>query len=114
MNGYLGEVDVAQEDSAFAKFTRNDWALYIVRCYGGIDGDHHKQWVLDQVARILNGAPVLIRQARWKNGHAEYRISVGTCDAYDAWVKAQKDGEDGPDTYSWTGGIAPWDEGIAP
>lgn len=58
-------------------------ALEIISRYGGIDGAHHKQWVLDQVARALTG-----------NGYA-------------TWVKGQTDGEDGPDTYEWDEGIAP-------
>lgn len=49
-------------------------ALGVIDRYGGIDGAHHKMWVLDQVVRILTG------------------------DDYDAWVERHKDGEDGPDT----------------
>lgn len=30
-------------------------ALDIIECYGGIDGAHHKQWVLDRVVRALTG-----------------------------------------------------------
>ncbi len=30
-------------------------ALNMIMCNGGIDGAHHKQWVLDQVVRILCG-----------------------------------------------------------
>ncbi len=58
-------------------------ALDVARKYGGIDGDHHKMWVIDQMVRVLTG------------------------DAYDTWVKEYKDGEDGPDTYEWSEGIAP-------
>jgi hypothetical protein len=58
-------------------------ALHLIGRYGGIDGAHHKQWVLDQVARKLAG------------------------DKYEAWVRAVKEGEDGPDTYEWDEGIAP-------
>ena len=58
-------------------------ALNVIHQYGGIDGGHHKQWVLDQVVRALTG------------------------DRYDAWVVNQKAGEDGPDTYEWDEGIAP-------
>ena len=58
-------------------------ALEIIEQYGGIDGAHHKQWVLDQVVRALTG--------KW----------------YNAWVVAMKDGEDGPDSYDWDTGIAP-------
>ena len=40
-------------------------------------------WVIDQMVRALTG------------------------DGYEAWVKLQKDGEDGPNTYDWDEGIAP-------
>ena len=55
---------------------------YIYR-YGGIDGEHHKQWVLDQVVRSL------------------------TDEWYNEWVRQHNDGEDGPNTYNWDTGIAP-------
>ena len=58
-------------------------ALYVIGRFGGIDGGHHKQWVLDQAARLLLGAD------------------------YPEWVAKQKDGVDGPNTYDWDEGIAP-------
>jgi hypothetical protein len=58
-------------------------ALEIVMRYGGIDGAHHKDWVIDQMVRTLTG------------------------DRYEEWVKEACDGEDGPDTYEWDVGIAP-------
>lgn len=61
---------------------RIEAALGFIERYGGIDGGHHKQWVLDQVVRSL-------------------------VSDYPAWVKAQKMGEDGPATYDWDEGIAP-------
>ena len=60
-----------------------DDALLLIFKYGGIEGGHHKQWVLDQVVRALTG------------------------DVYAAWVAEAKAGEDGPDTYNWDEGIAP-------
>lgn len=62
--------------------TKEQQALEFIMEWGGIDGGHHKQWVLDQVVRIL-------------------------CDDYDAWVREAMDGEDGPETYLWDEGIAP-------
>jgi hypothetical protein len=47
-------------------------ALRVIHRYGGIDGAHHKQWVLDQTVRALAGA------------------------AYDEWVRRHNDGDDGP------------------
>jgi hypothetical protein len=58
-------------------------ALDLILQYGGIDGAHHKMWVIDQVARVLTG------------------------DGYEQWVAAAKDGEDGPETYGWDEGIPP-------
>lgn len=58
-------------------------ALNIICQYGGIDGDHHKAWVIDQVVRTLTG------------------------DKYEQWVKDAKNGEEGPNTYDWDEGIAP-------
>lgn len=51
--------------------------------YGCIDGEHHKQWVLDQVLRKLLGKD------------------------YDRIVIDWEHGEDGPETYEWDIGIAP-------
>lgn len=51
--------------------------------YGGIDGDHHKAWVIDQMVRVLAG------------------------DRYRKIVREARSGEDGPETYDWNEGIAP-------
>jgi hypothetical protein len=57
-------------------------ALDLIGEYGGIDGGHHKQWLIDQLVRVLAGD-------------------------YTEWVRDYKDGEEGPDTYGWDEGIAP-------
>ena len=57
-------------------------ALDLIAEWGGIDGGHHKQWLLDQLVRTL-------------------------ANDYDKWVKEWEEGEDGPDTYQWDTGIAP-------
>lgn len=57
-------------------------ALKLIYQYGGTDGGHHKQWILDQLVRILS-------------------------DDYIQWVKNYENGEDGPKTYEWDEGIAP-------
>jgi hypothetical protein len=51
--------------------------------FGGIDGEHHKLWVIDQMVRALAG------------------------DRYEAIVREACDGEDGPNTYEWKVGITP-------
>lgn len=58
-------------------------ALDIAYRFSGIDGSHHKAWVIDQMCRALLE------------------------DKYSAFVADAKYGEDGPDTYLWEEGIAP-------
>ena len=70
------------ETKEFLQKERIAKAMDLIEQYGGIDGAHHKMWVIDQVARTL-------------------------VQDYAAWVIKMKDGEDGPDTYSWDEGIAP-------
>lgn len=57
--------------------------LELIHEYGGIDGEHHKKWVLDQILRNVAGIE------------------------YVKWVADYKAGEDGPETYEWDEGIAP-------
>jgi hypothetical protein len=58
-------------------------AIELAIRYGGIDGDHHKAWVIDQMVRELTG------------------------DDYDKIVAGACHGIDGPATYDWSVGIAP-------
>lgn len=62
---------------------RKEAALEIALRYGGIDGAHHKTWVIDQMVRALTGSK------------------------YAAWVAHACDGKDGPATYNWDEGIPP-------
>ena len=63
MHKYLGEVAFEQSQTPFANYTASDWAMYFISGDGQTDGSHHKAWVLDQVARILKGTPVVIKMA---------------------------------------------------
>lgn len=103
MKGYLGEFTTEVHK------TKEEWALYFIESYGQIDGDHHKAWVLDQVARILNGTPVVCKEARWDNGYSELRESTGEpSQRYKDWV-ADMCGEecDGEYEYMYYEGTPP-------
>lgn len=54
-------------------------ALDLIFTYGGIDGSHHKDWLIDQLARTL------------------------TQEGYDDWVANYENG----DEYTWETGVAP-------
>lgn len=58
-------------------------ALEIAMAYGGVEGAHHKAWVIDQMVRAL------------------------TKGEYPEFVAAACRGEDGPNTYDWNTGVAP-------
>lgn len=108
---YLGEfpIDLCDCNPRYDKFTPADWALHYIFQYGQIDGDHHKAWVLDQVARILSGATVEVRVARWTDHPDEYRFYVlDDSDEYHQWVEEYEErDEDGEPQYNYDVGIAP-------
>lgn len=82
-------------------------AIAIAVKYGGIDGDHHKTWVIDQMVRALTGCPVVSKTATDVCGY-EYTFEVlGESAKYIAFVREACAGEDGPNTYDWDVGIAP-------
>lgn len=60
-----------------------DLTLNLIYQYGGVDGEHHKKWLIDQIVRNLTG------------------------NNYKKWIKEYKKGEDGANTYGWDIGIAP-------
>lgn len=72
-----------EQEPAMTDADRIEAAIELAVRYGGIDGDHHKAWVIDSMVRMLAG------------------------DRYEQIVADAKDGEDGPETYDWDEGIAP-------
>lgn len=111
MQGYLGELECKTLiGTPFENFKADDWAMKYIEMYGGIDGVHHKQWVLDQVARILKGTPVVVVLAAWENGHTEYRFQTESPNKkYQDWVEEMKafDTESGEYQYDYDEGVAP-------
>lgn len=113
MEGYLGEFDVEIKDTPYANHKPNDWVLEYLFSYGQIDGEHHKTWVIDQTARILNGTKVVVKLAKWSNGHQEYRFWLDEpSKKYVKWVQKYR-GEYVKNEY-YEGLEYDYDEGIAP
>ena len=111
MEGYLGEFTVdVNSHRTYRQWCRSEWCILFLQMYGQIDGDHHKAWVLDQIARILHGTPILMTVAKWKNGNTEERFCTGApSKEYLAWVEEMKGptDEDGDREYDYDEGIAP-------
>jgi len=79
---------------------------YAVR-FGGIDGDHHKAWVIDRIVRALTRCPMIEVQKTSHNG-ITYTFQIqGESTEYLQLVADAKAGDDGPETYEWNVGIAP-------
>lgn len=74
---------------------------------GGVDGAHHKMWVLDQVVRILTNCPKIKKTAIDCKGREYEYVGLGESEEYLEWLRKHADGEDGPHTYEWDIGIAP-------
>ena len=83
VTGRQTEWGVFERRQAETDTERVQLALQLLAEDGQTDGQHHQRWVIDQTVRILAG------------------------DDYDAWIAEYRDGEDGPETYSWDEGIAP-------
>jgi hypothetical protein len=82
-------------------------ALDFALRYGGIDGDHHKTWVIDQMVRALTGSPMVNYIGTDCHGQ-KYECDVqGASDEYIAWVRNACSGADGPNTYDWDVGVPP-------
>ena len=109
MSKYLGSEIVEKQNTPYANYSKEDFALYFIFAYGQIDGDHHKSWVLDQVARILNDTPIVIKLAKWEDGTEEYRLSTDEPSQkyLDFVTTYQGTMEDGVPEYSYYEGIAP-------
>lgn len=75
--------------------------------YGGIDGAHHKDWVIDQMVRALTGCPVVTETAKDYRGEEYTYECQGESEEYEQLVADACDGEEGPDTYGWEVGIPP-------
>lgn len=58
-------------------------ALQIAKKFASNDGAHHKDWVIDQMVRVLTGSE------------------------YANFVAEVRSGQDGPETYEWKEGVAP-------
>lgn len=102
MSGYLGETVLDDlSNTEFKNYTKVDWALYFATG-GQVDGGHHKTRVIDQIARVLNDTPVVVKLAKWDNGHEEYRVYTGEpSQTYMDWVRNYECGDDGSQTYYW-------------
>ena len=111
MAKFLGEEVVDVKLTPFKDYNSFDWAMYFIESYGQFDGGHHKQWVMDQVARLYNGTGVIIKLARWDDGNMEYRVTLDEpTEKYQQWVREMQgeyDEEEEEYEYGYDEGTPP-------
>ena len=75
-------------------------AIAVYAC--GVDGAHHKDWVIDQMTRALTGCPVVMVVK------PTYRYNTqGESEQYRALVAKATTREDGSNSGAWEIGSAP-------
>ena len=104
MVDYLGEEIVDISNTEFKDYSVMDWILFFIERYGGIDGSHHKDWVLDQIARLVMGTKPIVKATSHLNGCKELYVTLGEpTDEYLKWAEEMTDGGE----YEYNFGIAP-------
>jgi hypothetical protein len=96
MNLELRDALVAGRKAHALLSARVSLAFAALTQWAGHDGDGHKAFALDQVARALTGCPV-----------DERGVSTETTAEYASFVAAYEDGDEGARTYEWSTGVAP-------
>lgn len=96
----MTQIEVRQSETIYAEFTSVDFALDLMCTYGQSSGSHHKQWVIDQVARILKGTPLIFTKNKW--GSVSYKTGEPSKEYLDWVADYCADGE-----YDYDCGIAP-------
>jgi len=94
----LGDLAKEYEGQVTDLEKRITTAVELAVKYGGIDGDHHKLWVIDQMVRHLTGCPRETRSARDHNGLSYEYVALGESEAYKRLMAV----------------VPSWDPGIAP
>lgn len=83
-------------------------ALSVALQYGGIDGAHHKDWVIDQMVRALTGCPMVEKTEEDCRGNDYTFLARVESEDYKAFVRAacNPDGTE-EDEYTWSEGVPP-------
>lgn len=86
---------------------RINYALSVAFSLASFDGEHHKDYAIDQIVRKLTGCPLLAGKAKDINGEEYTYYYQGESEEYKEWVKNYNAGKDGPNTYEWKVGTPP-------
>ena len=88
-------------------------ALEVVLRYGDTGEEYHKQWMVDQMVRILMGCPtILVQYKHPRTGKVHSYKRLGKSEEYRAFVRRFNEGNlptevVGVNERYWSEGIAP-------
>ncbi|GIH95389.1 hypothetical protein ACFFMN_23940 [Planobispora siamensis] len=82
-------------------------ALTVAIENGGVEGEHHQTWVIDQIVRALVGCPMETVTATSYKGEPYTYEQQSASELYQQLINAACYGEEGPDTYEWDEGTPP-------
>ena len=68
------------------RLSKEERISFLINEYGWIDGAHHKQWILDQVMRIILDCPVIEETSKDSNGNDYVYKSLGKNLDYEQWA----------------------------
>jgi hypothetical protein len=95
LKGLSSEVTSFRETVVEHSESKEELAMWFISNYSYVDGANHKQWLIDQLTRILMGTPVIKEKAEWAGGHFEFRYSTGKpSNEYLKWVGDDIDSTD--------------------
>ncbi|QVD49237.1 hypothetical protein LUCX_167 [Xanthomonas phage vB_XciM_LucasX] len=83
---YLGSTPVALKDTPWGGMSQMERIRWMAQQYGGIDGEDHQKWLVNQILRLTYNATITACVHRWRTGEEEYHYTIGTSPEYDAYI----------------------------
>jgi hypothetical protein len=94
MIGYIGETVVDIKKTIYAHYEKHDWAMLWIEMHNEFYENSQKDWLTDQISRILQGNKIIMKEAKWKNGNNELRFTLAEpTEEYLKWSEEIKDWE---------------------
>ena len=94
MIGYLGETVVDVNKTIYSHYEKHDWVMLWIEMYHEVYESSQKDWLIDQISRILKGNKIIMKEAMCENGNNELRFTLAEpTEEYLKWSEEIKDWE---------------------
>jgi hypothetical protein len=100
MKSNIKEVELDITKTLYSQYEKHDWAMLWIELHNGFNDEDQKDWLLDQIARILLGNKIIVKEVLWENGCSELRFQLAEPSPdYINWVEETKHWESDPSLY---------------